>query len=113
MPIDTTSGAVPCEQVSPAAQAPADMNGGTLPRPGQLSSAAPLRMAVHPDDQMYLDVFAQDMTQADIGAWPRDGLPPLDFGNRGSPDVEYPQARSCALGGCSGACSRVRSASCN
>lgn len=77
------------------------MNGETLPSPGLagLSSPSPLRMAVHPDDQMFLDVFAQDLTQPGIGAWPTDGLPPLDFGNPDSPAIEYPQARSCVFCG--------------
>ncbi len=62
---------------------------------GGLPSPSALQMTMHPDDQMFLDVFAQDLTQT--GAWPADGLPPLDFVTPDSPATEYPQVRSCAV----------------
>ena len=73
------------------------MNGGAVPNHAYagLPAASPLQMTLHPDDQMFLDVFAQDLTQT--GAWPADGLPPLDFASPDSPATEYPQARSCAV----------------
>ena len=63
-----------------------------------LPAPSPLQMTMHPDDQMFLDVFAQDLTQT--GAWPADALPPLDFASPDSPATEYPQARSCAVFSC-------------
>ena len=76
------------------------MNGGSAPSPSLAGLSSPSPLQMHPDDQMFLDVFAQDLTQTGIGAWPTDVLPPLDFGNPDSPSIEYPQARSCSVGAC-------------
>ena len=73
------------------------MNSGTMPAYGNAgpfpSQSALLPM--HPDDQMFLDVFAQDLGHTSVNGQSLDALPPLDFGNPGSPAVEFLQARSC------------------
>ena len=66
-------------------------HGITGPSPSQSTL-----LGLHTDDQMFLDVFAHDLSHNIIGEQPPEGLPPLDFGNPGSPAVEFPQARSCS-----------------
>ena len=73
------------------------MNVVTTPRPFDAGHPcqsppllAPLPMGMHPDDQMFLDVFAQDLSQSGVSNVPTNA----EFRMPGSPSLPpIPQVR--------------------